>query len=146
MRSCAICLRALPFFKCHQRSESNTSKWSRSSSPTLSLYAPAPLPLPDGVKVKFIRMNHQVTGGSDSGRAPVHVLCTCCAVRRPPARRSGLQTPQLCSDRLQIEINALCFPPVQKSVLGQFVSMMKPLHPFEVLQIKPSASKHAGAL
>lgn len=72
---------------------------------------------------------------------PVHVQCTSCAVRRPPAGCCRLPASQLCRDRLQIEINVLCFSPVQKPVEGQFVSMMKPLLPFEVLQIKPSASK-----
>lgn len=45
----------------------------------------------------------------NSGRAPVRVQCTSCAVRRPPVECCGLPAPQLGSDRLQIEINVLCF-------------------------------------
>lgn len=76
-------------------------------------------------------------------------LCTSCAravqsgALRPGAPVSKRLSCAQTGCRLKL---MLCFPPVQKSVQGQFVSMMKPLHPFEVLQIKPSASKHAGAL
>lgn len=71
VRACAICLCAVPFFKCHQRSQSNTSKWSLPSSPTFLLHAPAT------VKSNSSASSHWCfCFRTHTCKCPVHNLCS----------------------------------------------------------------------
>lgn len=94
----------LPFFKCHQRSESNKSKRRRSSSRTLFLCTAGALS-----RKRQTEIDPDESSSSlccfDLRLAPVRLL----GAPRFLAHRFGLRRRLSCSDRLQIEINVCCF-------------------------------------